>query len=154
MQQLQFLSPGRLEWRDVDPPVLRHATDALVRPVAVATCDLDTLLVTGQFPAAGPFAFGHECVAEVVSVGDAVSTVRPGDLVTVPFQLSCGHCAECRRGRTGNCLDLPPMSMYGLGPFSGTDCGGFLSDLVLVPAGAATPESHPPGVAVCRIREA
>lgn len=133
VQQLHYLGSRRLEWREVEMPTLRRPTDALVRPLAVATCDLDTLIVNGQFPVPGPFAFGHECVAEIVSVGDAVSLVRPGDRVIVPFQLSCGECEECRRGRTANCGEFPPASMFGLGPLSGGDLGGFLSDLVLVP---------------------
>ena len=40
--------------------------DALVRPIAVATCDLDIALLHGDAPLPGPFAFGHELVAEVV----------------------------------------------------------------------------------------
>ena len=61
-----------------------------------------------------PFPFGHECVAEVTDVGDSVRTVEPGDLVSVPFQISCGECAACRDGRTGNCESVPRLSTYGL----------------------------------------
>ena len=78
-------------------------------------------------------AVGHEGVAEVVAVGDAVSDVRVGDRVVVPFQISCGHCRECRRGATGSCGSLPLMAMYGMAPLAGLDGGGFMADLVLVP---------------------
>ena len=52
--------------------------------------------------------------------------------MSVPFQVSCGECAACRRGRTGNCRTVPPFSMYGFGQ-AGSDWGGFLSDTVRVP---------------------
>jgi threonine dehydrogenase-like Zn-dependent dehydrogenase len=66
-----------------------------------------------------------------VDVGDSVKTVRPGDLVSVPFQISCGECAACREGRSGNCDSVPRLSTYGL-PI-GEDYGGFASDAVRIP---------------------
>ncbi len=93
MRQLTFVEPGKVEWRDVPDLTLEGDADALVRPLAVATCDLDTALLAGRVPAQGPFGLGHECVAEVTEVGDSVSSVAPGDLVSVPFQISCGECA-------------------------------------------------------------
>src|SRR5919106_1612465 len=131
MQQLNFIDKGRLEWREADEPKLEGGVEALVRPVAVATCDLDRLLVRGLAPAEGPFPFGHEGVAEVTEIGDGVRSVAPGELVSVPFQISCGECETCRRGHTGNCERVERLSMYGL-PM-GTNCGGFLSDAVRVP---------------------
>jgi alcohol dehydrogenase len=98
----------------------------------VATCDLDAAIVHGRAPFQGPFPFGHECVAEVVDVADGVAGLDPGDLVSVPFQISCGECAACRLGHTGNCTSVPRLSMYGLGALGG-DWGGFMSDLVRVP---------------------
>jgi len=73
----------------------------------------------------------YEGVAEVVEVGDLVTGLEPGQLVSVPFQISCGTCERCRRGQTGNCDSVPRLSMYGL-PF-GPGYGGFVSDLVHVP---------------------
>jgi D-arabinose 1-dehydrogenase-like Zn-dependent alcohol dehydrogenase len=115
-----------------------------VRPHCVATCDLDLWLVRGDVPYQGPFLFGHEGVAEVTEVGDAVSSVRPGDLVSIPFQVSCGECPTCRRGHTGNCERVERMSMYGL-PL-GRSWGGFLSDSVRVPFADAMLVPVPEGV--------
>jgi alcohol dehydrogenase len=103
-----------------------------VRPIAVATCDLDALIIQGASPFAAPFPIGHECVAQVVELGDEVTGIVPGQLVSVPFQISCGTCASCRRGRSRNCRQVTPMSTYGFGPAVQT-WGGFLSDLVCVP---------------------
>jgi alcohol dehydrogenase len=127
MRQVTFIEPGRLEWWDVDDPQLEDERDALVEPLAVATCDLDTAIVAGRAPFQGPFPFGHECVARVVEGPHA------GELVSVPFQISCGECDKCRAGTTGNCTTVPWLAMYGLGDLGGKQWGGFLSDRVRVP---------------------
>ena len=132
MQQLTYAGPDALEWREAREPRLSSDRAALLRPLAVATCDLDALIIAGSSPFPPPFALGHECVAEVLDVGDAVTSLEPGRLVSVPFQISCGECAPCRRGRTGNCASVPFMSTYGFGP-AVEEWGGFLSDVVCVP---------------------
>ncbi len=106
--------------------------EAIVRPLVVATCDLDIAVMSGRAPYRGPFGMGHEGVAEVVDVGDGVTSgLEPGQRVTVAFQIFCGDCGACRAGRTASCETTPPMAMYGL-PI-GSDWGGFLSDAVRVP---------------------
>jgi threonine dehydrogenase-like Zn-dependent dehydrogenase len=146
MRQLTFTRPGELRWEEVAEPVLSGQGDALVRPVAVATCDLDSALMAGQAPLPGPFAFGHEFVAEVVEAGDDVASVRVGDRVIVPFQLSCGHCESCRRGLTGSCETTGAGAAYGMAPIARREWGGALSDLVLVPFADAMLVALPPGV--------
>src|SRR5689334_9560552 len=116
MRQLVFSGPGSLEWREAPEPRVSSDACALVRPVAVATCDLDALIVSGASPFPAPFPLGHECVAEVIDVGDAVGSLTPGRLVSVPFQISCGACQACLAGRTSNCSEVPFMSTYGFGP--------------------------------------
>jgi threonine dehydrogenase-like Zn-dependent dehydrogenase len=132
VRSLTYTGPEALEWHEAPEPSLQSDGDALVRPIAVATCDLDAAVIAGEAPFPAPIALGHEGVAEVTEVGDAVRSVRPGELVTVPFQVSCGECDACRRGRTGNCNSVPYNSMYGFGAVGG-DWGGFLSDSVRVP---------------------
>jgi len=144
VRELNFLEKGKLEWREADDPKLDGDGEALVRPVAVATCDLDLWLVQGRIPYEGPLAMGHEGVGEVLDVGDSVSSVKPGDLVSIPFQVSCGECATCRRGHTGNCERVGRMATYGL-PI-GENYGGFLSDSVRVPFADAMLVPVPDGV--------
>jgi threonine dehydrogenase-like Zn-dependent dehydrogenase len=132
MRQLTYTRPDTLEWREAPEPKLSSDAAALVRPRAVATCDLDALIIAGHSPFPPPFALGHECVAEVVEPGDAVSSFAPGQLVSVPFQISCGRCGPCGEGRTSNCQEVPFMSTYGFGP-AVERWGGFLSDVVCVP---------------------
>ena len=143
MRQLEFVEKGKLDWREAADPKLEGDGEALVRPVALATCDIDVAFVQGRFPAE-PFPFGHECVAQVTDVGDQVGTVRPGDLVSVPFQISCGECDTCRAGRSGNCESVSRLATYGL-PI-GDDYGGFASDSVRVPYADAMLVPIPDGV--------
>src|SRR5687767_4500507 len=60
MQQLVLNAPGRAVWSEVAEPVLTGDTDALVRPLAVATCDLDTAINAGAIPLPLPYELGHE----------------------------------------------------------------------------------------------
>jgi alcohol dehydrogenase len=144
MQQLTFLEAGKVEWRDVPAPELEGDGQAIVRPLSVATCDLDSVVLHGQAPYKGPFGMGHEGVAEVVDVGDDVDGLEPGQKVTVSYQIYCGQCDACREGRTGSCEATPPMAMYGL--TLGGDWGGFLSDAVRVPYANAMLFPLPDGV--------
>lgn len=123
---------GKLQWRSIARPSFSSPGGALVRPLAVATCDVDRAMMLGRTPFPLPLHLGHECVAEVVEVGDDVSSVGVGDRVAVPFQISCGQCAPCLRGHTGSCASVPPTSMYGFG-ISGGLWGGALADLMAVP---------------------
>lgn len=131
MQQLTFIKPGTLEWHEVAYPQLASSTDAIVRPLAVARCDLDLYIATGFVPFPGPFAFGHEMVGEVVDAGDKAG-VTPGQRVVVPFQISCGQCASCRRGYTASCESVPPYASFGLGG-GRVEYGGALSGAIRVP---------------------
>ena len=150
MEQLTYVEPGRIERLDVPDPEIQDARQALVRPLTVATCDLDVMLVRGLWP--GPIPLGHEGVAEVVEVGDEVHGVEPGDRVVIPFQISCGECPECRRGLGAYCSAHPELldrsgvgMMYGLGE-GARNWGGFLSDIVRVPYADAMLVKLPDGV--------
>ncbi len=149
MKQLMFDRPGVVRWEEAAAPTLSESDDssaAIVRPLAVALCDLDVAALRGVYPLSGPYPLGHEGVAEVVEVGDAVRSVAVGDRVIVPFQISCGSCAPCLRGRTGNCAIHPPLSTFGLGTMGGLQWGGLLAGRTLVPHADAMLVPLPDGV--------
>ena len=137
MRQLTCTGPGTVEWREIADPQLAGDGEALVRPLAVARCDIDLPLTSGIFPIREPFALGHECVAEVVALGDAVRGFEIGDRAVVAFQVSCGSCRSCTVGHTGNCDAYPVLSDFGMQPLSGVEYGGMLADLVRIPHAAA-----------------
>jgi threonine dehydrogenase-like Zn-dependent dehydrogenase len=174
---LTFVKKGRLEWRDAPAPLLLASSDAIVRPVVASRCDGDSVFLfhdlsnalaagaamhlvdpdvtaLGARPFRGPFPYGHECIAEVVETGDGVSSVRPGDLVVVPWAISCGACASCAGGRTSHCdRRTTPVAAYGFGAPSG-GWGGAVSDLLRVPHADAMLVGVPSGVDPVRIASA
>jgi threonine dehydrogenase-like Zn-dependent dehydrogenase len=146
VRQLMLDGPGAVRWAEAPDLQLSGPDAALVRPMAVATCDLDVAVLKGRFPLEGPYPFGHEGVGEVVEVGDGVHSIAVGDIVVVPFQISCGRCPACTRGRTGNCAAHPPLSTFGLGPMGGLEWGGLLADRTLVPHADAMLVRLPGGI--------
>jgi len=129
MQQLTFIKPGTLEWREVPKPTIQGPKEAIVRPIAVARCDVDFAIYTGLFPAQGPFAVGHEFNGEVVEVGEGVKNFKVGDEVICSFQIACGECEYCRRGQARSCTAVTRGAMYGFN----RGYGGAHSDYVHVP---------------------
>ena len=77
---------------------------------------------------------GHEITGEVVETGPDVEFIKVGDIVSVPFNIACGRCRNCKEGKTGICLNVNPDrpgSAYGY-----VDMGGWVggqAEYVLVP---------------------
>ncbi|MGX1540951.1 zinc-dependent alcohol dehydrogenase [Streptomyces adustus] len=130
MRELTYIARRTVEWREAPDPEIRSGLEAIVAPVAATSCDVDSSILAGHGFIDPPFALGHECVARVTDIGDQVTTVTPGDLVVVPWSISCGNCAPCRGGLTAHCTSVPHMAMYGA-PIGG-NWGGLFSDLVRV----------------------
>ncbi|HTA12401.1 MAG TPA: alcohol dehydrogenase catalytic domain-containing protein [Solirubrobacteraceae bacterium] len=145
MRALTAAPGARLRWREVAAPPPPGPDGAVVHPIAIATCDIDCPLMLGRTPLALPLHLGHECVAEVLRVGERVTSVVPGDRVIVPFEINCGRCAPCRAGHTGSCVGVPPLSSYGMGLATG-HFGGALSDELAVPFADAMLVALPEGI--------
>src|SRR5690349_24063076 len=98
MRQLMFVQAGRVAWDEAPDPHLPDSRGALVRPLAVARCDLDQPMAAfGIFP--GPFAVGHETVAEVVAVGEeGHGTQRVASTRSRCQRRSCPGTGQTRRG--------------------------------------------------------
>jgi len=132
MRALQYFGPGQLDWVDVPLPQLQAADDVILKPLAVASCDLDWDIVAGRTPFPAPILLGHEFVAEVMECGEDVSGFTPGQTVAVAFQPSCGQCPLCRLGETSACHSVAPTSMFGVGAVSG-DWPGAFAERIRVP---------------------
>ena len=133
MRHLVYTEPGTVQWQQAPDPE-PGTGDAVVRPLAVARCDLDIAMAGfGIFP--GPYPVGHEIAAEVVAVGAGVTRVRPGQRVAVPFQVSCGTCSPCGERHYAACQPNQARAgaAFGFGE-SGGGHGGGVADLLLVPA--------------------
>jgi threonine dehydrogenase-like Zn-dependent dehydrogenase len=81
---------------EVPDPVIQEPTDAIVRMTTTNLCgsDLHLYEVLGPFMSAGDI-LGHEPMGIVEEVGSAVTNLKKGDRVVIPFQMSCGSCYMC-----------------------------------------------------------
>lgn len=131
IETLTFVETGKLEWRERASPRIQDACDVIVRPIAATTCDVDQMIIRGMTPMEGPFSIGHEACGRVVDVGSGISHVNPGDVVVIPWHISCGICAQCKAGRYPHCEAVPSRAMFGH-PMGG-DWGGLFDDFVRVP---------------------
>ena len=106
----------------------------ILKVVASNICGSDQHMVRGRTTAPPGLALGHEITGEVVETGPDVEFIKVGDLVSVPFNIACGRCINCKEGKTGVCLNVNPDrpgSAYGY-----VDMGGWVggqSEYALVP---------------------
>jgi alcohol dehydrogenase len=141
VRQLWFLGPRALEWREAPEPHLLHPEDAIVRPIAATTCDLDVRMIAGPSPFERPCALGHEAIAEVVETGPGAHFYK-GQRVVVSWHVSCGRCHRCDRGRPNSCTHYPRGAAFG-SPVA-DDFGCLFADLVRVPHANACLVPLPP----------
>jgi S-(hydroxymethyl)glutathione dehydrogenase/alcohol dehydrogenase len=94
-------TPLTVEDVDIDLP---GPHEVLVRTVACGVCRSDLHFVDGAYPHAMPCIPGHEAAGIVEKVGDAVTSVKPGDAVVTCLSAFCGHCEFCVTGRLALCL--------------------------------------------------
>jgi alcohol dehydrogenase len=136
-------------------PIHRPVSRALQAGMAVGAIDPVVGCICGAVPFKGPFAIGHECVAQVLRVGAAVEQIGVGQTVIVPWAVSCGSCPPCRRGLTSKCATTRSRTLaaYGFGPASGP-WGGMIADEVRVPFADHMLVPVPLGVPALRVAAA
>jgi S-(hydroxymethyl)glutathione dehydrogenase/alcohol dehydrogenase len=101
-----FRGPGTpLEVREIDLEE-PGPHDVLVRMAAVGICGTELHSLRGEWERPTPSVLGHEGAGVVEAVGEAVTSVQPGDQVVLSWAPSCGECADCRRGRPAACINL------------------------------------------------
>jgi len=144
-----YQGPGRVEVIDTEYPTFelkdgpgvnpanvgrKVPHGVIVRTVTTNICGSDQHMVRGRTTAPLGLVLGHEITGEVIEVGPDVEFIRVGDIVSVPFNISCGRCRMCKEGKTGICLNVNPDrpgSAYGY-----VDMGGWVggqAEYVLVP---------------------
>lgn len=145
MKQLWFAKKNTLEWREVADPALDGPGQAIVRPLAIARCDLDLPIIQGHTLFRPAFPIGHEMTAEIVNLSEDVRNFRVGDTCVVNFQIVCGTCPACAAQHSPACATVPFASNYGLGR-EAVQWGGGISELVKVPYAGAMLQRIPAGI--------
>ncbi|HEY2803626.1 MAG TPA: formaldehyde dehydrogenase, glutathione-independent, partial [Actinomycetota bacterium] len=124
-----YMGPGKVEVQDIAYPELalgnrKTEHGAILKIVATNICGSDQHMVRGRTTAPEGLILGHEITGEVIETGRDVEFVKVGDLVSVPFNIACGRCRNCKAGLTGVCLNVNPSrpgAAYGY-----VDMGGWI----------------------------
>src|SRR5690625_444685 len=134
-----YMGPGTVEVKDIDYPKLalgdrKCEHGVILKIITTNICGSDQHMVRGRTTAEKGMILGHEITGEVIELGRDVEFIKKGDIVSVPFNVACGRCRNCKAGQTGICLnvnDSRPGGAYGF-----VDMGGWVggqADYVMVP---------------------
>jgi threonine dehydrogenase-like Zn-dependent dehydrogenase len=104
MKALTWQGKRSVSVEEVPDPRIQEPTDAIVRITSTGICgsDLHLYEVLGPFMDKGDI-IGHEPMGVVEEVGSAVTHIKAGDRVVIPFNVSCGHCFMCNQGLQSQC---------------------------------------------------
>ncbi|MDT7704893.1 MAG: glutathione-independent formaldehyde dehydrogenase, partial [Pseudonocardiales bacterium] len=126
MKAVVYHGPRDVRVDNIPDPKIEKPTDAIVRITSTNICGSDLHMYEGRTSFEPGRVFGHENLGEVVEVGSAVEKVKAGDMVSAPFNVSCGHCSNCEHGLTNYCqrANAPGIAgaAYGfadMGPWQG-----------------------------------
>jgi threonine dehydrogenase-like Zn-dependent dehydrogenase len=149
MRALAYFGPGDVRVVKKPDPRIEHPQDVVLRVSRAAICGSDLHLLHGLVPDTRVgCTFGHEFTGVVEDVGRDVKTLKRGDRVVVPFNISCGRCFFCERGLFGNCENTNPSSndiasgVYGYSHSTGGFEGG-QAEYVRVPFADVGPTRIP-----------
>src|SRR6202167_4926080 len=134
-----YQEPGVVEVESIDSPKLMLGKrkcnhGVILKIVSTNICGSDQHMVRGRTTAPKGIILGHEITGEVIEAGPDVEFIKVGDLVSVPFNIACGRCRNCKERATGVCLNVNPArpgSAYGY-----VDMGGWVggqAEYVTVP---------------------
>jgi glutathione-independent formaldehyde dehydrogenase len=136
-----YIKPGQVEVQSIDFPKLYDPArkkkiqhGVILKIICTNICGSDQHMVRGRTTAPAGLVLGHEITGEVIEAGKDVEFIKVGDIVSVPFNIACGRCRNCKEGKTGICLNVNPArpgAAYGY-----VDMGGWVggqAEYVLVP---------------------
>ena len=98
MRALVYHGPEDIRCETLPDPTPPDARGAIVRVERTAICGSDLHIYHGHMSPDEGYGVGHEAIGEVVEIGSAVTSVRPGDRVLVSGVIGCGDCGPCRQG--------------------------------------------------------
>ncbi|WP_110650907.1 zinc-dependent alcohol dehydrogenase [Salinicola peritrichatus] len=160
MKALVYQGAEDVRVENVPEPKIQQDDDIVLRVTATAICGSDLHLYRGSMPATEPGdIFGHEFMGIVEEAGPAVTSVRKGDRVVVPFVIACGSCFFCQHalyaacektnpdaGGSLNKKSIPaPAALFGFSHMFGGIPGG-QAEYVRVPQANTGPYAIPDGL--------
>lgn len=127
MRAVVYRGPRQVEVTEVPDARIEQPTDVVVRITTTNICGSDLHMYEGRTSVEEGKVLGHENMGVVAEVGPAVTRIKVGDRVSVPFNIACGTCRNCLQGWTSFCLRTNPVegmagAAYGyanMGPYDG-----------------------------------
>lgn len=165
MRALTYQGSADVRVDTVADPGLQEDDDIILKVTATAICGSDLHLYHGRIPAVEPGdILGHEFMGEVVDAGSAVTAVKPGDRVVIPFVIACGNCFFCQHDLFAACettnsgpgaafnprLIPPGAALFGYSHLYGGIPGG-QAEYVRVPKANVGPFKVPTGVSDAKV---
>ncbi len=135
-----YLGPGKVEVQSIDYPKLVNPNGSkcengvILKVVSTNICGSDQHMVRGRTTAPTGLVLGHEITGEVIECGRDVEFIKAGDLCSVPFNVACGRCRNCREQKTGICMNVNPARAGGA--YGYVDMGGWIggqAEYVMIP---------------------
>jgi glutathione-independent formaldehyde dehydrogenase len=135
-----YLGQNKVEVQSIDFPKMQNPAGkkiehaVILKVISTNICGSDQHMVRGRTSAPTGMVLGHEITGEIIECGSDVEYLHKGDLVTVPFNVACGRCRNCREQQTGVCLNVNPGRAGGA--YGYVDMGGWIggqAEYVLVP---------------------
>ncbi len=135
-----YVGRGKVEVQSIDYPVMatpqgrKIEHGVIIKPVTTNICGSDQHMVRGRTSAPTGLVLGHEITGEVIECGADVEFIEKGDLVSVPFNVACGRCRNCKERHTDVCLNVNPARAGGA--YGYVDLGGWVggqAEYVMVP---------------------
>lgn len=156
MKAAVFHKPGDIRVDNVPDPQIEDARDIILRVTATAICGSDLHILSGAVPQKEPLIMGHEFMGIVEETGSAITDLKKGDRVVVPFPIACGHCFFCNHGASpacensnhehygpnGDLLDQKGAALFGYTDLYGGYSGG-QAEYVRVPYADISPRLVP-----------
>lgn len=129
MKAVTWQGKQKMEIRNVEDPKILEPTDAIIRITATAICGSDLHLYHhGEAVLEKGYVVGHEPMGIVEEVGSAVTKLKKGQRVVIPFNISCGHCHFCLNEMESQCdrsnSDQLYGGLFGFGILNGNHWGG------------------------------
>src|ERR1700743_3524880 len=100
--------PKKVTYDTVNDQKLKSGRDVILKVTATAICGSDLHIYSGGIPQPRPMVLGHEFMGIVEETGKAVTNLKVGDRVVVPFPIACGHCFFCNHHLPGHCENSNP----------------------------------------------
>lgn len=142
MKAVTYQGPKDVEVQEIADPVIQHEEDVIIRVTAATICGSDLHLYLGVVPLPAGYVIGHESMGIIEETGAAVTRVKKGDRVVVPFTVACGHCPYCRQHLESLCDRANPHAdsggIFGYSEKYGNYPGG-QAEYLRVPFGNDTP---------------